>query len=279
MPTNTTRKRTSETLPLGTTAAEPAPSQAPALNVSGSEDAQPPAELVLAPAPPPITEKFIEKAGKAHVPFVNGVARPDSVEGLFRIAEIFWQGGMLPGGVDNMPKMMIVLMAGQELGLSPAQAVQNIMVVNNRPSVWGDAMLAICQASGLMEDFEESIAGEGDAMTATCRVQRRGRKTPVIRTFSVADAKTAGLWGKRTGNGRPTPWVTNPTRMLQMRARAFALRDALPDVLKGIGMEEEVGDYIMVRTPKPSMNGASASEDLGDLPQQEAVDLTKVRRA
>ncbi len=46
--------------------------------------------------------------------------------------------------------------------------------------------------------------------------------------FSVGDAVVAKLWGKRGYNGKDTPWITNPKRMLKMRARGFGLRDASP---------------------------------------------------
>ena len=65
--------------------------------------------------------------------------------------------------------------------------------------------------------------------------QRKGRK-PVVAKFSVEDAKRAGLWGK-TG-----PWQAYPKRMMQMRARGFALRDAFADVLKGLMTVEEAWD-------------------------------------
>jgi hypothetical protein len=55
--------------------------------------------------------------------------------------------------------------------------------------------------------------------------------------FSVSDAKKAGLWGKSG------PWTQYPKRMLQLRARGFALRDAFPDVLKGLVTAEEAQDY------------------------------------
>jgi hypothetical protein len=67
-------------------------------------------------------------------------------------------------------------------------------------------------------------------------VKRRDR-SPVVRTFSEADAKKAGLWGKAG------PWQQYPSRMLQMRARSWALRDAFPDALRGLGIREEVADY------------------------------------
>jgi hypothetical protein len=50
------------------------------------------------------------------------------------------------------------------------------------------------------------------------------------------DAKAAGLQGKQG------PWTQYPKRMRQMRARAFALRDVFPDVLRGLPVAEEVMD-------------------------------------
>jgi hypothetical protein len=109
--------------------------------------------------------------------------------------------------------------------------------VNGRPSVYGDAALAVCKASAVCEYVIESIEGDGDQMVATCTAQRRGYPQPTVVRFSVSDAKKASLWGK-TG-----PWSQYPRRMLQMRARGFALRDAFPDVLKGLVTAEEAQDY------------------------------------
>jgi hypothetical protein len=72
-------------------------------------------------------------------------------------------------------------------------------------------------------------------LTAVCIAKRHG-STPVTARFSVMDAKRAGLWTKAG------PWQTYPRRMLQMRARSFALRDAFPDVLKGLISVEEALD-------------------------------------
>jgi hypothetical protein len=68
-------------------------------------------------------------------------------------------------------------------------------------------------------------------------VAKRKNRTEVISKYSVEDAKRAGLWNKQG------PWTQYPKRMLQMRARGFALRDAFPDVLKGLITVEEAQDY------------------------------------
>jgi hypothetical protein len=132
---------------------------------------------------------------------------------------------------------VLAIQAGAEIGLSPMQALQSIAVVNGRPSIFGDAALAVVKASPVCEYVTESVEGDGDQMVATCTAKRRGYPTPTVVRFSVADAKKASLWGKSG------PWTHYPKRMLQMRARGFALRDCFPDVLKGLVTAEEAQDY------------------------------------
>ena len=176
------------------------------------------------------------------VPILNGVMSPTNVEGLWRIAQLIARSGFKPKGVDTPEQVFVAVGAGLEVGLSPMQSIQNIMVVNGRPSLWGDALLGLVQASGKMTDMKESFEGKGDSLCAVCHVERADRSTPVVQRFSVADAKLAGLWGKSG------PWTQYPKRMLQMRARAFALRDTFPDVLKGLSAAEETMDYTIVAT-------------------------------
>jgi hypothetical protein len=132
---------------------------------------------------------------------------------------------------------VLAIQHGAEIGLSPMQALQSICVVNGKPSIYGDAAKAVCLGSAVCEYVTETIDGDGDAMVATCTAKRRGHPEPVVFSFSVADAKRADLWGKGG------PWKQYPRRMLQLRARGFALRDAFPDVLRGLITSEEAADY------------------------------------
>ncbi len=162
---------------------------------------------------------------------------PQDAEQAFRMAQMIHASGMAPRDMQSPEKIVTSIIAGMEIGLKPFQSVQSFAVVNGRPTIWGDAALGLVQASGYLDDFEETIGGDGEAMVATCRAKRIDRKSEIVRTFSVADAKKAGLWGKSG------PWSQYPRRMLQLRARAFCIRDGFPDVLKGIGIQEEVADY------------------------------------
>lgn len=137
-------------------------------------------------------------------------------------------------------EVLCAIQYGMEIGLSPMQAIQSIAVINGKPSIYGDGLIGLCLAFPECEDIRETF--NEATMTATCKVKRRG-KTEVVSSYSKVDAEKAKLWGKVGHNGQPTPWVTYPKRMLQMRARGFALRDAFADRLKGIITAEEARDY------------------------------------
>lgn len=159
---------------------------------------------------------------------------PTNLDDAWRLSGAIATSGMAPKtyGTDQS-KIMVGILAGAEVGLTPFVALQSIAVISGNPTLWGDGQLGLVMASGLLEDFEES----DDGKVATCRAVRKGRPTPIITTFGVDDAKTAGL------SGKPGPWQQYPKRMRQLRARSFCLRDAFPDVLKGLKSAEEVRDY------------------------------------
>lgn len=175
---------------------------------------------------------------------------PHSLGEAMELAKLIANSDFAPKDYKNKPgNVVIAIQMGADVGLRPMQALQNIAVINGRPSIWGDAAVALCMP--VLERFHETIEGEGDARVATCIVRRKEFPDEVKRTFSVADAKQANLWGKAG------PWCTYPNRMLQMRARGFALRDAAADALMGLILAEEAQDYptpvgvIDITAPEP----------------------------
>ena len=92
------------------------------------------------------------------------------------------------------------------------------------------------EASGLLEQKRVEYSGEGDSLTCTVTLQRRGRE-PQIYSFSVKEARAAGIYDRS-----PT-WRNYPRRMVYYRALGFGLRDEFADVLKGTKTVEELMDY------------------------------------
>jgi hypothetical protein len=158
---------------------------------------------------------------------------PRNLAEAMEFAKIIAQSDMVPKDYVNKPgNVLVAVQTGAELGLKPMQSLQGISVINGRPSIWGDAMRALVISPPEFEDLHE------DKQDTHCTVtlKRRGR-SPVVTTFTMEDAKKAGLAGKSG------PWQTAPKRMLQMRAFAFAARDLFADALKGIKSTEELRDY------------------------------------
>lgn len=158
---------------------------------------------------------------------------PQTLDDALRFAEVLANSTIIPKDFQGNPgNILVAIQWGMELGLKPMQAMQSIAVINGRPSLWGDAVIGLVRGSAVCEYIKET----DDGHTATIRVKRRGENEEHVRTFSVDDAKAAGLAGKQG------PWTSYPKRMRQMRARAFALRDVFPDVLRGMAIAEEEED-------------------------------------
>lgn len=174
-----------------------------------------------------------------------GAIIPQDIEQAYRLANAICHADMAPRAYNKDPnKVMVGILHGMEIGLTPMAALQSIAVINGMPTVWGDGAMALVENSGLLENKKEYLEGEGEGVRAVCRLKRKGREEPIVQTFSWDEAKKAGLTRKQG------PWQEYPRRMLQMRARAWALRDGFSDVLKGLGIAEEAHDMGML-TPQP----------------------------
>lgn len=140
---------------------------------------------------------------------------------------------------ENDPsRVAAIMMSGMELGLKPLAALRLFyMTPEGQPSLSARGMLAVVQSSGLLEKWTDVIEGDGDAREAVITVKRRGLPT-LTRTFSMADAKKAGLLGKQN-------WSKYSDRMLWNRAVSFALNDLFADLLGGLYEPSEVGGPVI----------------------------------
>lgn len=171
--------------------------------------------------------------------------------------------------------VLVAIQMGQEIGLQPMQALQNIAVINGRPCVWGDSLPALAKRHRHYEYMAETW--DETAKVATCKIKRKNEPEHVV-TFSWEDAVRAGLSNRDT-------YKNYPQRMLQMRARSWAVRDVFPDAFRGLYVAEEAHDIppddpIDV-TPRPASDngeaprtGAAALEAALTTPAKEANKTT-----
>ena len=178
-----------------------------------------------------------------------GVA-PTTIEDAWRLSKFIADSEMVPKNYRKRPAdVLVAIQLGMELGLPPMAALHSIFVANGQPSLYGDGFLAVIMASPVYQDHDEYyMVGEQrrdvlthadmqkDDTAAVCTFWRRGSARPRTAHFSIANAKKANLWGKAG------PWTEYASRMLKLRARGFAGRDAFPDVLRAIRIDAEVLD-------------------------------------
>ena len=181
------------------------------------------------------------------IPIVNGKMEPGDYDALLRLARGLVRSGLVPKGLEvgtnNNEEMLIgrvaiCIAAGMRLGQDAIWSLSNVMIVNNRPCVFGDAIPGLLFASGKVASVADAVVGTGDERGHVHTLARVGVPGTFVGRFSVADAKRAGLWGKAG------PWTNYPDRMLKVRARAFAARDGFADVLQGLGIAEEQLDVV-----------------------------------
>jgi hypothetical protein len=207
---------------------------------------------------------------------------PNGTEQLLAMGKMIVASKLAPKDM-TADQAAVCIMVGAELGLMPMQSLQGIAVINGRPSVWGATAMALVRRSGLLEKHREWIEDlgeieieapdqQGELRTikmperiAHCLVKRVDEEEQDF-TFSISDARTAGLWN----NSKKPIWQAYPDRMLKMRARGFAFRDVFGDVLIGLYLREEAQDMEPIDiTPTPTQSEKSGLASR--LPGKDAV--------
>jgi hypothetical protein len=209
---------------------------------------------------------------------------PTSFEECVRMSRAACAGGILPkvkigkypgkrDETDTEQEMRgaMIIMQGLEVGLPPMQALQLIAMINGKMTVHSEGIPALLWAKGFR--IRDHIEGEGDERVAHCTVIRPDG-TETHRTFSVADAKKAGLWspnatvsgyqGKKKDND--SPWYKYDYRMLKARALGFAARDGAADALRGIWVREEAEDITRMKDVTPVEHSAPNLPDFDAIP-------------
>ena len=169
------------------------------------------------------------------------------------------ENGVVPSSFKNdrtgevntrLWKMCIV--AGLSSGLTMKQASENVMLVNGKFTVWGDALKAMVEVHpdfyGLSQRVDYSDKNNPVAICVAKRKLKNGGISEVECRFSLHDAITAELYKKDKNN----TWKKYPIRMLENRARTNAIRDCFSDVINGLFPREEAIDFPVECQSTPS---------------------------
>ena len=165
----------------------------------------------------------------------TAIAEPSAMSDWQVICEqsqMLLKSGFLPQSIKSPEQALAIILQGRELGIGPMAALNNISIIQGKPTVSPQLMLAMANSTREVEDVQITSSEQG----ATVTIKRKGRKAHTT-TFGPKDAKAMGLDGKDN-------YKKQPATMYQWRAVAANLRVTFADVILGLYTPDEMGAVV-----------------------------------
>jgi hypothetical protein len=177
-----------------------------------------------------------------------------SIDDVTRLATIAVKSKLTKLGM--VEEAAVILMTGRELGLAPMQSLRGIYVVDGKPTLSSDMMVAVIRKSGQCETWR---VVESTAERCTITTRRKGENADATRTWTRADADRAGVTHK-------DPWRKYPAAMLRHRCAADLARQEYPDVLLGLYDPDEMDASPAVVESVPTLEAIGIERSIGTRP-------------
>lgn len=163
-------------------------------------------------------------------------------------------------GVQKPEQALVIIMTGTELGLTANQALRSIQVVKGKPNLSADLIVALVKRSELCESWETI---ESTNVLCTVETKRRGDQNPRRLTWTLDDAKRAGIGGEM--------YQKYPRQMLRHRCSSDLAREVYPDLVLGLFAPEDFNDPRDLRPGPANVTAGSGNGEVVDA-QEERVD-------
>lgn len=169
---------------------------------------------------------------------IETVEKHMSMQEMKERAKLFIDSGFMPPTIRTVEQAMTIILTGRALKLNDMESLRSINVIQGKPCLSAQLMLALCQRTGELEDMR---VDERPGMCITT-ITRKG-KTPYAYTFSMDDAKLLGLDQKDN-------WRKQAKTMLRWRSLSGNLRVTFADAICGIYTDDEAEDMIQDKIEK-----------------------------
>ena len=170
-----------------------------------------------------------------------------------RMSQAFSASTIVPREYQNNPaNCLIALEMANRNGMSPLMVMQNLYVINGRPSWSSQFIVAMINRSGKYKsELQYEISGSGENIECYAYAYDHDDRKVTGPVISMKMAKAEG-WLDRN----MSKWKTMPEVMIRYRAASFFGRLNCPDMIMGIYSEEEV-----IELPKDSYSQIDANSD------------------
>ena len=179
----------------------------------------------------------------------------EAIEDLKKRADLLVKSGLLPKAIKTPEAAIAIMLMGAEYGISPMKSFQCINIIEGKPALSSQLMLALCERTGELVDKKFDHYETYAAFTIT----RKGQ-TPYRATFGDTDAQLART--KEAQYDAKGNWVSSKVipliekynyktmkkDMYMARAISRACRRVFPDAVLGLIVEDEAYDVIEAST-------------------------------
>jgi len=155
---------------------------------------------------------------------------PRNIDEAINLARVLHASRLLPRGLATPEAVVATIITGAELGLSPMQAIRSIHIIDGKPTMSSDLMVAMVKRHEACKFFR---LVESNGSVATYETQRAGDPEPTRMSFSIEEAKSAGLASKDV-------WKKFAAAMLRARCASSLARAVYPDLVMGIYDPDEL---------------------------------------
>jgi len=152
-----------------------------------------------------------------------------------QLATKLFASGLLNRGINRPEAALALIITGREFGLTAMQSLRGMHIIEGKPTLSADMIVALVRKSGACESFRMI---ESTAKIATFETRRVGDEGPTRMSFTIEEAQAAKLTGKDN-------WMKFPAAMLRARCSAALARVVYQDVVAGVYDPDEIEE------PKP----------------------------
>lgn len=162
------------------------------------------------------------------------IAMPQNWDSMKEQATMLVKSGFLPQSIKTPEQAIAIALTGKELGIGMMESFRSINVIQGKPTISPQLMLALANRTKQLENIKIDSNDERCIVIVT----RKGRE-PHSETFGVKEATALGLIGRDN-------YKKQPAIMFKWRALAANLRVTFPDVELGFYTPEEMGAEVKV---------------------------------
>lgn len=188
---------------------------------------------------------------------------------IWKMAQAFSASGLF--GINTPEAAMSLMLIAQAEGLHPAIAARDYHIIEGRPSLKADAMMARFQLSGGQVKWEKYTDEEVVGVFT-----HPNSPVPVRVDWSVAKAQKITRWSKKLNRAAPLTetsdnWKNYPRAMLRARVISEGVRTVAPGCVVGVYTPEEIQDFDDPRNVTPT-------EHKDVIPDQKPADIIRETR-